>query len=260
MTAQTPSVRWETRDAVGYLVMRRPERLNSLTPAVLDDFELVLDEAEAADDIRAIVIRGEGGFFSVGMDQDFLNQCFENVPGVFEPFCARYHRILRRLESMPVVVIAAVDGLARAGGFELLLACDLVVATTRSRVADHHITFGIIPGAGATPRAVRKLGDQRARDLMLTGRWLQGSQIAEYGLATQVVEPESLDPAVEQILRRVRPLSGPCLRRMKMLVNRCADVSLSDGLELEFAEFVDYLATEPTSADGFYAWRRTRQH
>lgn len=248
------TMRCETRDRVLHVAMQRPESLNSLTPAVLDDFERMLDEVEASTELRAVVISGDGGVFCVGMDQYFLRDCFADVPGVFVPFCERYHRILRRIEAAPVVVVAAVDGLARAGGFELLIACDLVLATTRSRVADHHIVFGMIPGAGATPRAVRKLGDQRARDLLLTGRWLTGAQIADYGVATEVVEPDALGAAVEQLLGRLRPLSVPCLKRMKRLVNRCADVSLSDGLDLEFAEFIDYHATEPTHADGFLAW------
>jgi enoyl-CoA hydratase/carnithine racemase len=188
------------------------------------------------------------------MDTGFLRECFSDVPGVFVPFCERYHRLLRRFEAAPAVFVAAVDGLARAGGFELLIACDLVLATTRARIADHHIVFGMIPGAGATARAVRKLGPVRASELMLTGRWLEGAQIADWGLAAQVVAPERLAVATEELLDRLRPLSRPCLARMKRLVNLCADVSLADGLSAELAEFTDYHATEPTSSDGFYAW------
>jgi enoyl-CoA hydratase/carnithine racemase len=245
---------WERRDRVGYLTFQRPARLNSLTPAVLGELERVLDQVEADAELRAVVISGTGSAFCVGMDSGFLRECFSDVPGVFVPFCERYQRLLRRIEAAPVVFLAAVDGLARAGGFELLIACDLVIATTRSRIADHHIAFGMIPGAGATPRAVRKLGQARATDLLLTGRWLQGSQIADYGVAAEVVEPELIGAAVEQVLARLRPLSRPCLARMKRLVNRCADIPLADGLSAELAEFVDYHATEPTSADGFYAW------
>lgn len=252
------TLRFEARDRVGYLTLARPGRLNSLTPAVLDDLDRALDEAAARDDLRALVIAGEGRAFCVGMDHDFLAACFDDVPGVFEPFCARYHAVLRRLETGPTVVIAAVDGLARAGGFELLIACDLVVATTRARVADHHVTFGMIPGAGATPRAVRKLGDQRARELLLTGRWLAGQEIADCGLALRVVAPGELDAAVEELAARLRPLQRPALARLKRLVNDCADLPLADGLARELAEFRDYHATEPTSADGFRAWQESR--
>ena len=78
------------------------------------------------------------------------------------------------------------------------------------------------------------------------------------GVATEVVRPEALDSAVEGVLQRLRPLPGPCLRRMKALVNRCADVPLQEALDLEFAEFADYHATEPTSADGFHSWWTSR--
>ncbi len=158
------------------------------------------------------------------------------------------------MEAAPVLFVAVVDGLARAGGFELLLACDLVLATTSAKIADDHIRFGMIPGAGAVPRAVRKLGDMRAREMLLTGRWLAGAEIAEAGIALPVVEPADLEQATETLLARVRPLSRPCLARMKRLVNACADIPLEEGLSLELAEFVDYHRSEPTAADGFHTW------
>ncbi len=240
--------------AVLSVTLSRPAEMNSLTPAVLDDLEKVLDTVEASPELRAVVLRGTGRAFCVGMDQEFLRACFADVPGVFTPFCQRYHALLRRMEAAPVLFVAAVDGLARAGGFELLLACDLVVATTAAKVADDHIRFGMIPGAGAVPRAVRKLGDMRAREMLLTGRWLSGREIVEAGLALQVVEPTELDQSVQALLDRVRPLSRPCLARMKRLVNSCADLPLEGGLGLELAEFVDYHRSEPTAADGFHAW------
>lgn len=253
------TIRVQEEPGVLRLTMSRPDRLNSLTPDVLGELEAVLTLVEAATDIRAVVIHGSGTAFCVGMDQTFLQECFADVPGVFVPFCRRYHALLRRMEAAPVVFVAAVDGLARAGGFELLLACDLVIATTTSKVGDNHIRFGMIPGAGAVPRAVRKLGDMRARDLLLTGRWLYGQQIAEAGVALQVVEPTELDDAVTTILDNVRGLSRACLARMKRLINSCADVSLDEGLDLELAEFIDYHDSEPTAADGFHAWTRQRQ-
>lgn len=248
------TLRVDVEPAVLGVTLTRPSDMNSLTPATLDDLEAVLDRVETDPELRAVVIRGVGRAFCVGMDQAFLRECFADVPGVFVPFCERYHALLRRIEAAPVLFVAAVDGLARAGGFELLLACDVVLATTAAKVADDHIRFGMIPGAGAVPRAVRKLGDARAREMLLTGRWLSGAEIQEAGIALRVVEPADLDQAVQTLLDRVHPLSRPCLARMKRLVNCCADATLEDGLALELAEFVDYHQHEPTAADGFYAW------
>lgn len=248
------TLRWQSQDGVGRLTLQRPVELNSLTPAVLDDLEQALDLIESDPALRAVVIEGEGDAFCVGMDQIFLHECFTDVPGVFAPFCARYHRLLRRFEEASVLVLAAVDGLARAGGFELVMACDLVVATSRARVADHHIVFGMIPGAGAVPRTVRKLGNQRARELLLTGRWLHGAEIADFGVACRVVEPDQLGATIAELLGPVGSLSRPCLARMKALINACANLPLPQGLSREFAEFLDYHASEPTSADGFLAW------
>lgn len=253
-----PTMRWSSGGAVVRVVLQRPNRMNSLTPAVLDDYERLLDELEADHKVRAVVISGEGRAFCIGMDQDFLLDCFADKEGTFFPFCARFHRVLRRFEALPVLVIAAVDGFARAGGFEVIIACDLVVATTRSRIADHHIVFGMIPGAGGAARAVRKLGDQRARELILTGKWLEGREIEAAGLAVSVVEPKALDAAVDELLARVRPLSRPALARMKALVNRCADLTLDESLDAEFEVYQDYMRNEPSSDDGFNAWTASR--
>jgi enoyl-CoA hydratase/carnithine racemase len=247
-----------TEDGIVSVTLQRPDRMNSLTPEVLDAFEVLLTELEADPDVRAVVIAGEGRAFCVGMDHDFLKDCFADKTGTFFPFSARYHEVLRRFEALPAIVIAAVDGITRAGGFELVIACDLVVATTRARIADHHIVFSMIPGAGATARAVHKLGDQRARELMLTGRWLAGHEIAEAGVACRVVEPAGLSAALEEILDRLRPLSRPALARMKSIVNRCADLPLEAALEYEFSEFQDYLLTEPSSDEKFRAWTSAR--
>lgn len=247
---------WRQQGAVVFAEFVRPERLNSLTPAVLDDLERLLTHIESDESVRLVVVSGRGRAFSVGMDVDFLQGCFADPQGVFIPFCARYHAVLNRIEKAPALFLAAIDGLARAGGFEFLMACDLVLATTRSRIADHHIVFGIIPGGGATARAVHRLPDRVARELLLTGRWLSGAEIAQAEVANRVVEPEDLPAAIAEVAERVGKLSRPALRRMKRLVGECAATTPAGALQREFEEFCDYVQNEPTSADGFLAWVR----
>lgn len=252
-------VRLDVQDGIGQIVLDGPETLNSITPAVLDQLETVLDRAERESAIRVLTIRGAGKVFSVGMDLDFLGRCFADPQGVFVPFTERFHAVLDRVEALPVPVVAGVNGLARAGGLELLLACDLVVAADSAKVADHHIEFGIVPGAGATVRAVRKLGDQRARELLLTGRWYDGQEMVERGLAVSAVLPDQLDEEVRRVAASMSTRSPDCLAAMKRLVRVAGDLPQSDALAAERAEFARFHAEVADSAEGYRAWVEKRE-
>lgn len=251
-------VRFEVRDGVGHLLLDGETTMNSITPDVLDALNDVLDHAVADEQVRVLVIRGTGKAFSVAMDISFLGECFADPAGVFVPFTERFHALLDRLEAMPIPVIAAVNGLARAGGLELILACDLVVAAESARVADHHIEFGIVPGAGATVRAVRKLGDQRARELLFTGRWYTGAEMVEHGLAVRAVPGEDLDEAVAQLAGSMSGRSPQCLASMKQLVSLAGDLPRAEALAAERAEFARFHAEVPSSAEGYRAWIEKR--
>jgi len=167
---------------------------------------------------------------------------------------ARYRSILLDLEGLPVPVIAAVNGMARAGGFEMILACDLVIAADEARIADHHLSFGIMPGGGATQRAPRKLGAQRARELIFSARWLSGAEAVQIGLALRSVPRAELDAAVEALCAQLRDKSRAVLAATKAAMNDGAALPLAEALQLELDHFARYLAEEPSARDGFNAY------
>lgn len=242
----------EVRDQVMYLTIHGPATMNSMTPESMAGFEAALDEAEASDDLRAVVVTGTGDrAFSVGIDITFLGDCFGDPHGVFLPYLDRFHAVLRRFELLPVPVVAAVNGLARAGGFEIILACDLVVVADDTRVGDIHLEFGVPPGAGASQRAARKLGDQRAKALMLTSMWLDAETMVRWGLALEAVPRADLMAAAERIVDRVRGLSRPGIAATKLTIGGAQDRTLSQGLAFEREMFERFLATE--GADEGYA-------
>ncbi|UMG93702.1 enoyl-CoA hydratase-related protein [Nocardioides sp. TF02-7] len=252
-------VRWKADDQVMRAVLDGEPTMNSIDPVVLDGLEAMMDAVEADPSLRAVVITGAGTkAFSVGMDLDFLERCFGDPDGVFVPFLERFHAVLRRLERLPVPVVAQVNGLARAGGFELILACDLVVAAEEARVGDIHLDFGVPPGAGSSQRAARKLGDQRAKALMLTPRWLQGPELVTWGLALATVPRDRLDEEVEQLLGGLRGRSRPVIALVKRLVGGATDVTLDEGLRLERALFERFIHEVPDAAEGFTAFREKR--
>jgi enoyl-CoA hydratase/carnithine racemase len=253
-------VRVRREPQVMHVVLDGESTLNSLDPRVLDGLEVALDEAEADHDLRAAVVTGVGErAFSVGMDLTFLGTCFADPVGTFVPFLRRYHAVLSRLERLPVPVIARVNGLARAGGFELILACDLVVVADDVRVGDVHLAFGVPPGGGASQRAVRKLGEQRAKALVLTSDWLDGATMVRWGLALSSVARTGLDDEVERLLASLRGRSRSALAVTKAAMSAAPDLPLDAGLDYELELFERLLSTTSDLDEGYRAFVEGRE-
>ena len=233
--------------------------MNSLTPHTIAQLNQMLRAAEDDPTLRAVVIRGAGDkAFSVGMDLTFLGDCFADPDGVFVPFLRSYHATLQRLEHLGVPVVAQVDGLARAGGFELILACDIVIVADDAKVGDVHVSFGVPPGAGASARAARKLGDQRAKALMLTPTWLDGPTMVAWGLALSSHPRAELDRAVEAFVASMRGQSRPVMAMTKRLITSARELTFEQGLDYELAMFEHALRELPDIGEGFEAFRDKR--
>lgn len=246
-------------DQVMWITLDGVESMNSLTPSVLDGLDEAIAVAETDHTLRAVVLTGAGdSAFSVGMDITFLETCFADSTAIFFPFLDRFNAVLLRLERLPVPVIARVNGLARAGGFEIILACDLVVVANDARVGDIHVEFGMSPGAGSSQRAPRKLGDQRAKALMLTPRWLEGPEMVEWGLAISSVPRSDLDAEVEDLLLALRGRSRSAIAVTKHLLNASRSESFQDGLALEKLLFTRLQTEIDEAAEGYRAYVERR--
>ena len=146
--------------AVATLTLNRPDALNAMNPEMLAELNLAADEVEGHPDLKALVIRGEGRAFCAGADLRSLGQAFDDPPSlrrILEDVNAFYFR----LEELTLPVIALVHGYALAGGLELMLACDIVLAAEDARIGDQHANYGLMPGGGSTQRLPRKLGPKR---------------------------------------------------------------------------------------------------
>ncbi|HZJ07414.1 MAG TPA: enoyl-CoA hydratase/isomerase family protein [Nocardioidaceae bacterium] len=253
-------VLFRTAEQVMYITLSGPESMNSLTPKVIDGLNAALDLAEGDESLRAVVITGAGSkAFSVGMDITFLGDCFSDPQQVFLPFLRSFHKVLRRFEHLGVPVIARVNGLARAGGFEIILACDLVIAAEEAKVGDIHLDFGVPPGAGASQRAPRKLGDQKAKALLLTPLWLSGQKMVEWGLALSTAPLADLDAEVESLLGSIRGRSRPGIAITKRAINAAQSLSLDEGLRYERELFTRLHEEAPDAAEGYLAFVEKRE-
>jgi enoyl-CoA hydratase/carnithine racemase len=243
---------------VATVTMTRPNQLNSITDLFIDDMNEVLDTVGADRRIRTLVIRGSEKVFSVGMDLALLDRGFADIEA-FRSSLRRIHQLFLRIEEADLPVVAVVEGLTRAGGLELLLACDLVIVSTSARIADNHTPFGVIPGGGSTVRLPRKVGHQQARRLIYTGAWLVGEDAVTAGLALTAVAPEAIDVELDRLLAALVDKPRATLGAAKRAMNRGAALSVEGAIAVELEEFEALLESPDSVArEGFAAYREGR--
>ncbi len=204
------------------------------------------------------MVRGKGRAFCAGADLTYFESAFA-APERLDEFLGRMNRALFQLEALPVPVIAVVQGFALAGGLELLLACDLIIAAEDARIGDQHVNFGLMPGGGSTQRLPRRIGMQRAMELLTTGRWLSGTEAQEWGLVLRAVPAEELDQNLEELLGHLRTKSRPGFGLIKAVTQRGQDLPLRDGVALESSAFIQYVATSSHPTEGIQAFKEKRQ-
>ena len=252
------NIKLEKENAVATIRLNRPDALNALSLDLLDEFSSAVAEVSTDEGIKALVVRGEGRAFCAGADLTYFENAFA-APDKLHIFPDRINRCLYQLEELPVPVIAVVHGFALAGGLELMLACDMTLATQDARIGDQHVNFGLMPGGGSTQRLPRRIGMQRAMELLTTGRWLSGVEAADWGLVLRAVPSEEMDQQLEELLAPLRTKSRPGLGWIKSVTLRGRDLSLRDGVALEGLAFVQYVATSSHPAEGIQAFKEKRQ-
>jgi enoyl-CoA hydratase len=233
-TSAPSSLAIHREDSTVWIRLNRPAAMNAISTALLDELNVGLDGIEADDSVRVVVLTGTGRAFSAGADLKAL----ADDAGAIDPdrvvaFVGYAGRTIERLAALAQPVIAGVNGLALAGGLELLLASDIVVASTAARVGDAHSNYGLLPGAGGSIRLARVLGTQRAKYLTLTGAHFPPSAPELAGLVSEIVEPDDLDSRLSELAASLAAKSPLGLARMKHLINDAPDLTRQDALAAE---------------------------
>lgn len=218
----------EDLNGLAILTLNRPQALNALSPALFVELRAHVDAiASQTDSIGCVILCGKGRSFSAGNDLKAI-QSGEVAPG--RHFQAE---TLDAIERLPQPVIAAVQGHCYTGSLELALACDLLIAADSAKFADTHGKWGMSPTWGMSQRLPRRIGLLAAKEMMFSGRVINGAEAAAMGLANRcVAESDLLDAAIE-MARGFLDNSWFTLRADKMLVNRGLDYTLTDGLLFE---------------------------
>jgi enoyl-CoA hydratase len=217
------TVLYEVDGRVATLTLNRPERLNTIVPALIADFEAALDRAEGDDEVHAIRLRGAGRVFCAGYDIDWGSETMlEDAAAPWDPIrdyrtMSRFVRAYMRLWESPKPVIAQVHGFCVGGGTDLALCSDLIVCAQ-----DAYIGYppARVWGSPTTSMWVYRLGLERCKRLLLTGDALDGRRAVEWGLASECAPADALDDAALALARRVALLPTNQLQMMKLLVNQ----------------------------------------
>jgi enoyl-CoA hydratase/carnithine racemase len=236
-------------------VIDRPSVRNAIDDDVVTGLAAAVDEAEERQ-ARVLVVRGSAGTFCAGADLGLLDR-MRHDPARVEKFMARLGAVLDRIENAAFASVAVVEGHAVAGGCELLLACDVVVAATTARIGDRHVEYGLVPAAGGSVRLPRRLPRAWANYLLLSGDLLSGDEAARWGLATVAVPAEQVSAVADRIVARIASRSGTALAAVKQLVRDADRLPQPAALERERASFLDHLSS-PDCVRGLAAFRDRR--
>lgn len=211
-----------------WITLSRPARANAYTQAMLDALARHVDDAEADPTVRALVVTGAGDrAFSAGADRDELAR--RHWRDVLSLKSARTFEQLRRSRC---VTIAAVNGVAVGGGFELALACDLRLAVTTARFWLPEPEFGLVPAAGGLRLLPRMVGEPRAKELILGGAVWDAATAERTGLLSEVVDASALTARVQVWIDRIAARDADALRLAKVAIERAADGSADPALDL----------------------------
>ena len=217
-------------NATAWLTLNRASAMNALSFELVDALLAHLRALETDDSVRVVVLTGSGKAFCAGADLKNLNEV--RAPG--EPdVLDRVVELLETVRAFPKPVIAAVNGLALAGGMELMLCCDLIYAADSARIGDAHCNYGIVPGGGGAALMPRILPLPVAKYLLFTGEFLPAQFFQQYGLVNEVVADSQLFDTVMTVADIISSKSPIGLRRAKRIANETLDKSAADALRDE---------------------------
>jgi enoyl-CoA hydratase len=226
-------IQYEVAGGVATIWLNRPHKRNCVSPQLLDDLAKAVDRAEADEEARAVVFRGRGNTFCSGADLELLVGPVLHKSTSSIDLAQKSAKTYDHIFNLKKPTIAAVEGYAVAGGFELMISCDFALASTEAKIGDFHIRRALFGGAGPIYRLPRMIGMRRAKELMLTGKLLTGEQCAEWGLVNACAAPEKFDALIQEFCAPLIDKSPFCMWMTKMAANRGMDADTDSLIVLE---------------------------
>ncbi|RCW60905.1 MULTISPECIES: enoyl-CoA hydratase/isomerase family protein [Halanaerobium] len=235
-------VKCDFNSPIATVSINRPQVLNAYNEELLDQLQQILVELFEADEAAAVILTSEGSrAFSVGGDIDYLEKLDYKQA---KKLSQKGQQLCNLIEESAPVVIAAIDGYALGGGMEITLACDLRLASTRSRFGQPEVKLGIIPAFGGTQRLPRLIGEAEAKELLYTGDIIDAALAYELGLINKVVTPRSLLSEARELALEITDRSTQAVKMIKKAVNKKCQEPSQAGYEYESEAFAQCFKTE----------------
>jgi enoyl-CoA hydratase len=247
------TVTFQRNEAVGIITINRPEKDNTINLQVTREFHEICNNINIDESIKAVIITGAGDkAFCKGIDPDEMKRLHEEEASLFFPFS-----VAEPVSSLQCPTISAINGDALGQGMELILACDLRIASEKAHFTLSQIGNGFLPHDGATQRLPRIVGAPKAMELILTGAAIDAPEAFKISLITQVVPPTELMSTTMEIAQTMATKSPLALSFAKEAINKGMDLTLTQGLQLE-ADLYFLLHTTEDRTEGIKAFLEKR--
>ncbi|MDR1194643.1 MAG: enoyl-CoA hydratase/isomerase family protein [Peptococcaceae bacterium] len=233
MERETVCLRKKTAE-IAEIRLNRPNRLNALNWRLFEELLDAVSEIEADPTVRLIVITGEGRAFATGAD---IGEMKDLDSHGIRAMAMAGHRAFQALARASKISIAAINGHAFGGGFELALCCDLRVASSEAKFGLPETGLGIIPGSGGTQRLPRLIGAAKAKEMIFTARSMGAQEALNMGIINQVAEPDALMSAVDALAEKILANGPIAVRCAKEAIDRGLRTDIDTGLVIELGLF-----------------------
>jgi len=226
---------------IAWIVLNRPQKLNAITPKMLQELSAALDDLEEDSDVRVVVIIGEGRAFSAGADVTAFTAA---SPVEIARFSRKFQELTLKMQFYTKPIIAAIRGYALGGGLELAMSADIRIASEDAMLGQPEINLGFIPGAGGTQRLARLVGPARAKELIMTGDMIPAREAERIGLVNRVVPTERLEDEARSLALKLAEKPPVALMAAKLAVDYGVESNIWAGLALESGLFGLLFSTE----------------
>lgn len=258
MPTDLTTLKFEIRDRVANIRLSRPEAANGFNLTMATELAHVAQDCDLRSDVKAVLLTGEGSFFSAGGDLKSMAAAGDNTAREVKRIADALHRAISTFQRMDAPLVVAVNGTCAGAGFSLALAGDMVLAASSAKFTMAYTRAGLSPDGGSTYFLPRLVGLRKAQELMFTNRVLTGKEAYEWGLVTSVVDDSELAAAAADMVSKLANGSLKSHSAVKKLLLSTFAATLETQMELE-GRYISNAAASPDGVEGIQAFIQKRQ-